>query len=262
MKGHQPLGLGDPAPGARPLLHDPRPRRRRRCSYIESRPRGGSVLRRRHHGGRRLLAGRHARRHDERAHQHASRRSSRRRPTSTSSRASPRPASTVIYVQLRDSTPPSATSPTTGTRCGRRSPTSSRTCPTGREGPFFNDEFGDVFGIIYGVTFDGFSLARGARLRRDGAQGAFLGVPDVGKVEIFGDQDEKVYLTFSPEQLAALNLNLNQIMNAIADAERGDAGRRDHHHERGHPDRRSRARWSTPPASRRSTSTSTTASTS
>ena len=43
------------------------------------------------------------------------------------------------------------------------------TLPQGVVGPFFNDEFGDVFGIIYGITYDGFTRARGARLRRDRA---------------------------------------------------------------------------------------------
>src|SRR5690606_20297792 len=36
------------------------------------------------------------------------------------------------------------------------------------------------------------------------------------KVEIYGDQEEKIYLTFSPEQLAAIGVRLEDVMNAIA----------------------------------------------
>ena len=82
-------------------------------------------------------------------------------------------------------------------------------------GPFFNDEFGDVFGIIYGITYDGFT-AREARDFAETARAEFLRVPDVGKVDIYGDQDEKIYLNFSPQKLANLKLSLDDVLTAIA----------------------------------------------
>src|SRR4051812_22281479 len=82
-------------------------------------------------------------------------------------------------------------------------------------GPFFNDKFGDVFGIIYGITYDGFT-PRQARDFAETARTEFLRSPDVGKVDIFGDQAEKVYLSFSPQKLANLKLNLDQVFAAIA----------------------------------------------
>ena len=82
-------------------------------------------------------------------------------------------------------------------------------------GPFFNDEFGDVFGIIYGITYDGFT-PREARDFAETARAEFLRAPDVGKVEIYGDQDEKVYLNFSPQKLANLKLSLDEVLAAIA----------------------------------------------
>ena len=39
----------------------------------------------------------------------------------------------------------------------------------------------------------------------------FLRSPDVGKIDIFGDQDEKIYLNLSPQKLANLKLNLADI---------------------------------------------------
>ena len=64
------------------------------------------------------------------------------------------------------------------------------TLPKGVVGPFFNDEFGDVFGIVYGITYDGFT-PREARDFAETARAEFLRSPDVGKVEIFGDQDRR-----------------------------------------------------------------------
>ena len=89
------------------------------------------------------------------------------------------------------------------------------TLPKDVVGPFFNDEFGDVFGIIYGITYDGFT-PREARDFAETVRAEFLRSPDVGKVEIFGDQDEKIYLNLSPQKLANLKLNLDAVLTAIA----------------------------------------------
>ena len=89
------------------------------------------------------------------------------------------------------------------------------TLPKDVVGPFFNDEFGDVFGIIYGITYDGFT-PRQARDFAETVRAEFLRSPDVGKVDIFGDQDEKIYLNLSPQKLANLKLNLDDVLTAIA----------------------------------------------
>jgi multidrug efflux pump len=53
----------------------------------------------------------------------------------------------------------SATWPTSGTRCARRSATCAARCRSGVQGPFFNDDFGDVYGVIYALETDGYSYA-------------------------------------------------------------------------------------------------------
>ena len=90
------------------------------------------------------------------------------------------------------------------------------TLPQDIQGPSFNDEFGDVFGIIYGITFDGFSLRETRGLRRDRARAAFMRIHDVSKIQIYGDQEEKIYLHFSPQRLAELGVTLDQMLGAIA----------------------------------------------
>ena len=124
------------------------------------------------------------------------------------------PGQTVIYVQLLDSTPPSKIADA-WYQVRKKVSDIEDQLPGGIVGPYFNDEYGDVFGIVYGLTFDGYSW-RQARDFAEAAKAAFLSASDAGKVEIFGEQDEKIYLTFSPEQLAAIGLRLQDVMNAIA----------------------------------------------
>jgi multidrug efflux pump len=85
------------------------------------------------------------------------------------------------------------------------------TLPAGVQGPFFNDEFGDVYGVIYALESDGFSYAEVKTLADDVRQ-QLLRVPDVSKVELFGVQDEKVFIEISQKRLAQLGLDLNQVL--------------------------------------------------
>ncbi|HSV79146.1 MAG TPA: efflux RND transporter permease subunit [Ramlibacter sp.] len=84
--------------------------------------------------------------------------------------------------------------------------------PAGVQGPFFNDEFGDVYGVIYAIESDGgFSYAESKAFADDVRQ-QLLRVPDVAKVELFGVQDEKLFVEISQQRLAQLGLDLNQVL--------------------------------------------------
>ena len=85
------------------------------------------------------------------------------------------------------------------------------TLPSGIQGPFFNDDFGDVYGVIYALESDGFSNAETKAVADDVRQ-QLLRVPDVAKVELFGVQDEKVYIELSQKRLAQLGLDMNQVV--------------------------------------------------
>jgi len=83
-------------------------------------------------------------------------------------------------------------------------------------GPFFNDEFGDTFGNIYALTGKGFDYA----LLRDYAERLQLElqrIPDVGKVEVFGIQDEKIWIELSNTRMATLGISLQQVRGALAE---------------------------------------------
>ena len=126
-----------------------------------------------------------------------------------------KPGVSVVYVNVLDSTPASAL-PDIWYQVRKKVADIRQTRPAGVQGPYFNDEFGDVFGVIYALAYDGFTM-REVRDFAEEARTALLGEPDVAKVDIFGTQDEKYYLTISPKKLAALGLNLDQVLGAIAE---------------------------------------------
>ncbi|WMJ70425.1 efflux RND transporter permease subunit [Stenotrophomonas sp. 24(2023)] len=90
------------------------------------------------------------------------------------------------------------------------------TLPREIVGPFFNDEFGDTFGNIYALTGKGFDYAV-MRDYADRIQLELQRVPDVGKVDLVGLQDEKVWIELSNTKLATLGISMQQVQQALAD---------------------------------------------
>ena len=126
-----------------------------------------------------------------------------------------KPGQATIFVYLKESTPKRDLNDI-WYQVRKKVSDIKATLPQGVVGPFFNDEFGDVFGIIYGITYDGFTRARGTRLRRDRAGRVPARRPTSARSTSYGDQDEKVYLNFSPQKLANLKLSLDDVLTAIA----------------------------------------------
>ena len=89
------------------------------------------------------------------------------------------------------------------------------TLPEGVLGPFFNDEFGDTYITLHAITGDGFSypeLKNFAKSARD----ILLRVPGVEKVDLLGDQDEKIFIDVSSKVLAERGLSPLDIQAALA----------------------------------------------
>ncbi len=120
-----------------------------------------------------------------------------------------KPGESLIFVVLKDYTPPKAV-PDAWYQVRKKISDIKSTLPSSVQGPFFNDEFGDTFGIIYAFTSDGYSFSElhdyVENVRRD-----LLRVPDVSKVDILGDQDEKIYIEMSHKKLATLGVDPLQI---------------------------------------------------
>ena len=86
--------------------------------------------------------------------------------------------------------------------------------PAGVNGPYFNDEFGDTFGNIYALTGDGFDYAT-LKNYADRIELELQRVPDVGKIELVGGQDEKIWIELSNTKLAGLGISLMAVQQAL-----------------------------------------------
>src|SRR5579871_2527415 len=87
--------------------------------------------------------------------------------------------------------------------------------PSGVNGPYFNDEYGDVYSTIYMLSADGLDLAD-LKARAEDIRQRLLRVPDVNKVDIIGDQPEKIFVEFSHAKLATLGITPQQVFDSVA----------------------------------------------
>ena len=87
--------------------------------------------------------------------------------------------------------------------------------PDGIIGPRVNDEFGDVFGIVLTLTGEGFSYAELEQVAED-VRDELLLIDDAAKVEIYGAQEERVFVEYNNAQLAKLGLTPMQLLQLLA----------------------------------------------
>ncbi|HLH93620.1 MAG TPA: efflux RND transporter permease subunit [Xanthobacteraceae bacterium] len=87
--------------------------------------------------------------------------------------------------------------------------------PSDVNGPYFNDEYGDVYSTIYMLSADGLDLAD-LKARAEDIRQRLLRVPDVNKVDIIGEQPQKIFIEFSHEKLAMLGITPQQIFDSVA----------------------------------------------
>ncbi|PQA78005.1 efflux RND transporter permease subunit [Rhodoferax sp. TS-BS-61-7] len=121
-----------------------------------------------------------------------------------------KPGESQIIFQIKDSSKPSDV-PNVWYSVRKKVGDIRGTLPGGVVGPFFNDDFGDVYGVIYALEADGFNYAE-LKTFADDVRQRLLRVSDVAKVELFGAQDEKLYIEISQKRLAQLGLDLNQVL--------------------------------------------------
>jgi multidrug efflux pump len=121
-----------------------------------------------------------------------------------------KPGETLIIFQVKDSSPPKEMQQVWYTV--RKKINDMRgTLPGGVVGPFFNDEFGDVYGSIYALASDGFTYEE-LKEQADQVRQRLLKVKYVNKVEVFGAQDEKIFIEISQKRLAQLGLDFNAVL--------------------------------------------------
>ena len=124
-----------------------------------------------------------------------------------------RAGTTVIYVKLRDDV---ARSEIRSTWKDVRNfcEDVKKDLPDGTYGPYYNDRFDDVFGSIYAVTGDGYSYEE-MRQQAEKTRRLLLNVSSVQKVELIGEQKEKVYVEVENAKLSELGISPQVITNAL-----------------------------------------------
>ena len=128
-------------------------------------------------------------------------------------RSASKPGESLIFVLLKDYTP--KTEVAESWRQVRKKLDDIRhTLPPGVQGPFPNDEFGDVQINIFALTGDGYDLAA---LRRyaDRIALELRRVRDVKRVELIGVQDEKIFVDVDPQRMAMLGITPLQVADAL-----------------------------------------------
>ena len=123
------------------------------------------------------------------------------------------PGQTTVYVNLKNSTDAAAV-PATWVQVRNMINDIRSQFPEGVVGPAFNDRFGDVFGNIYAFTADGLTQ-RQLHDYVEAVRAKVLTVPNAGRVELIGAQDEVIFLEFSTRQLAALGIDQQDVIATL-----------------------------------------------
>ncbi|MEE9122432.1 MAG: efflux RND transporter permease subunit [Syntrophobacteria bacterium] len=86
--------------------------------------------------------------------------------------------------------------------------------PEGTIGPIVDDEFGDVSVVLVALTAKGFSMAEMRDVARD-IQDDFYTIQGIRKVELYGVQDERVFLEISNARLAQYGLSPTELAQTL-----------------------------------------------
>lgn len=123
------------------------------------------------------------------------------------------PGQTTIYVYLRSQTKGSDVKTVWATVRHMIEDIQSQ-LPQGVVGPFFNDRFSDVYGNVYAFTADGITQ-RELRDYVESVRSSVMTVPNIGKVDLIGAQDEVIYLEFNSRRIANLGLDIQSVLQAV-----------------------------------------------
>jgi len=125
-----------------------------------------------------------------------------------------KPAFTAMQVTFRDSTPPKDV-PYLFYLLRKKLVDVQGQLPAGLLGPVVNDEFSDVDSILYMMTGDGADYAQ-LKKTAEGLRQRILKVNGVTKVNLYGTQDERIYVEFSHAKLATLGITPQALFDSLA----------------------------------------------
>src|ERR1700678_2049448 len=125
-----------------------------------------------------------------------------------------KPAFTAMQVSFKDSTPPKEV-PYLFYMLRKKLVDVQSQLPANLLGPVVNDEFSDVDSILYMMTGDGADYAQ-LKKAAEGMRQRLFKVPGVTKVDLYGIQDEKIFVEFSHAKLATLGITPQALFDSLA----------------------------------------------
>ncbi|MET0052435.1 MAG: efflux RND transporter permease subunit [Candidatus Thiodiazotropha sp.] len=87
--------------------------------------------------------------------------------------------------------------------------------PEGIVGPNVNDEFGDVYDILVSVRGPDFSYVE-LKQTAEEVRDELLRLPDTAKVELYGAQDERIFVEYNNARLSELGISPAQLSQMLA----------------------------------------------
>src|SRR3981189_2949020 len=130
-----------------------------------------------------------------------------------------KPAFTAMQVTFKDSTPPKDV-PYLFYLLRKKLVDVQGQLPQGLLGPVVNDEFSDVDSILYMMTGDGADYVQ-LKKAAEGMRQRLLKVGGVTKVDLYGTQDERIFVEFSHAKLATLGITPQTLFDSLAKQNNG-----------------------------------------
>lgn len=125
-----------------------------------------------------------------------------------------KPSFTAMQVIFKDTTPPSQV-PWLFYLLRKKLNDIRAELPSNLIGPDVNDEFGDVDSVQYMITGDGADYAQ-LKTVAESLRQRLLKAPDVVKVNVYGVQDQRIFVEFSQPKLASLGVTPQAIFDSLA----------------------------------------------
>src|SRR5215207_11246506 len=124
-----------------------------------------------------------------------------------------KPSFTAMQVAFRDNTP-AKEMPQLFYQLRKKLDDIRGDLPQNLIGPNVNDEYGDVDSVLYMLTGEGADYAQLKKIA-EGLRQRLLKVPSVVKVNLYGVQDEKIFVEFSHAKLATLGVPLQALFESL-----------------------------------------------
>lgn len=124
-----------------------------------------------------------------------------------------RPGESVVFIVIRDDTF-SEKIPELWYQVRKKIGDIRHTLPSDLQSLTFNDEFSDVFGSMYAITADGLTPQQLKR-QAEWVRARLLKLPDVEKVDLFGEQPHRIVIELSNQKLNTLGISPAQLAQQL-----------------------------------------------